>query len=139
MTLFGITFFSCSSIKVTEAYFQKIKPGRKGGSTQTEFVVIVKKAASKDIKVKQLTIFGYEGNDYHYADLVLNNAALNKTLTTTKGNDAFAVYVKTSKAKSKTSSSSPSLRAEITYADGSKEKNLKVNAFKDKGMKNLRN
>ena len=139
MALFGVLFSSCSTLKITEAYFQKVKPGHQGADTKTEFVILFKKSAKKDISIKEVTIFGYEGNDYYYSDLVLNNVSLNKTLTGTDKLKSFALYVNTNKAKNKTVSKAISLHATVTYSDGTEDKTLAINTFKNNGERKLRN
>ncbi len=139
LVIFGIFFYSCSTLKVTEAYFQKVKPGRQGANTKTEFVILFKNLAKKDISIKEMTIFGYEGSDYYFSDLVLNNILLNKTLTGTDKLKSFALYVNTNKAKKKTASKAPSLLAMVTFSNGIEDKILEVKTFKNKGIKQLRN
>lgn len=137
--LTSMFFFSCNRhVKVTESYYQIEKPGRKGLESHTAFVIHFSKPTKKEVTIKELTVMGYNGNDYHFSDLVLSDSSLNKTLIQNKGLKAFALYLNTGKASKVVPSKEQQLSAKVIYSDCSEEKQLVVTSFKDNGIKTRR-
>ncbi len=136
----GFLFSSCTHVlQIEEAYSQKVKPGNRGGEEKTEFIIVFDKKAKPTISIQEIVVYGYEGNDYHFSNVVESDVSMTRTLKSTENVSAFTVYLNSEKANKKMPSQASSYYAEVTYTEDGQERTVTVKNFEVKEGKQLRN
>lgn len=140
MGLITLLVFSCKSpLTVGTASYKVVRPGHQGQEMFTEFILVFNKAKHDSIHVTKAIVYGYDGYDYHYDDIVLNDEELRRTLKNSVDQTTFSVYLNTSKAIKKEVSDSEKLTVEVFYDVNGKNQKLMVDEFNNEGVKMLRN
>jgi hypothetical protein len=130
---------SCKApLSIGTASYMQVKSGQQGQESYSEFILVFNKPKNSLVEVNQAVIYGFEGFDYYYDSIVLNDELMKKTLNNSTDLTIFSVYLNTSKAYKKMKSKVQKLRVEINYSSNKKSKSLKVTDFANAGVKSLR-
>ncbi len=138
--LIVLLVFSCKSpLLVSDASYNVVKSGYLEREDFTEFILVFNKTKNDSIHVSKVIIYGYEGFDYHYNNIVLNDEGLSSTLKSTMNQISFSVYLNTIKATKKEVTNSQELIVEVFYDVSGENQKLAVKEFNNVGVKTLRN